>query len=117
MPDVDIPNRVANFSSTGNNANSLAAQTVFTPSVAGLYRVSVYLATSLGSAAISATLKVSYSDAYGAESVSQSFNNVPPQMTVELYSAASVAIQVAVPNITTASGTVPFDIYCEVEQL
>ena len=116
MPDVDIPNRVANFSSLGNNANSFPATTVYTPTVAGLYRVSFYVALPAYPNP-STTLQISWTDVDGARSSTQQINNVIPQGVVVVYSAVSQAIQFAITNIQVASGPVMFDVYCEVEQL
>jgi len=116
MPDIDIPNRVANFSSLGNSANSFPATTVFTPTVAGLYRVSFYVAEPAYPNP-SANLQISWTDANGARSYSPQYSNVIPQGEAVVYSASSQPIKFGITNISAAGGPVMFDIYVEVEQL
>src|SRR5438445_5842652 len=101
MSDIDIPNRVANFSSLGNNANSFPATTIFTPTVAGLYRVSFYVAEPTFPSP-TANLQISWTDTDGARNYvpngTTGFANTIPQGEAVIFSAASQPIKFAITN-------------------
>jgi hypothetical protein len=114
MPDVDIPNEVASTSFL-NQTTALSSTTLFTPSAAGNFRVSIYTSAASNP---NVTVTVSWTDAAnGANSVqftqistiTSSKNNYGIAF---LRSAASSAIQ-----ISATLPTVSYDLFSVVEQL
>lgn len=108
---------VASASYLGNTDDHFDSTSVYTPTEAGNYRVSLYFASTSEPGANPA-LKVSWTDAYGSRQFTTSgfsalSNNA--QMSVFLNSAASDAISIEVPAI--GGGTVSFDLYVVIEQL
>lgn len=117
MPDVDLPNVVATKTFLNQTA-SLVLADVFTPTVAGLFRVSGYLEESSGGVGLTAVVK------WTDDNRAQTAGGVLTQMMaslqwssgapVTLRSAANQSISV---SVDIGTNTVTYSLYVVVEQM
>lgn len=118
MPDVDIPNEVVSRSFLVQSGN-LASTSLYTPTVAGLVRVSMYISLSPANSTGSVSANISYTDENGSSNrafVVSNLNGGPVgtgTMTVNL--TANVALLLST-NVSLGTG-VTYDLYVTVEQL
>jgi len=109
MPDVDIPNEVASRSFI-NQTGNIAATVLFTPSAAGLFRLSVYIN---GSPVVSSvTVTFTWTDDVGAQSLALGFGGSFLQ-DVAMLRVASGSISVS----ASQSGGTTYSLFVTVEQL
>ena len=128
---LGVPAILAVLNQTGvSTANSGVAQTIFSPTVAGHYRVTLYLdqsagCTTLGGPGPGVTYSIGWTDPVTSRSTpttTVSFNTsasstAPSQLITDMWAIASSAITVTDTYTTCFSGTPTYDQHITVEQL
>lgn len=117
MPDIDLPNTVATKTFLAQTS-SLVNAVVFTPTVAGLFRVSGYLEASSGT--VGPAVTINWTD----DNRSQTGGAVISQITAgfQWNGGSPVTIRVAantniLVSVSLGSGTLTYDLYVVVEQM